>query len=82
MAPEPGVETSTGAARFARLSVASWLTEFAAFGSQDVDRALLNDTEESAIIVYNQTSGGRTVFAGLAGVRDCFAGLFVWSVTR
>ena len=65
---------------FARLSVASGLTELAAFGSQDVDRVLLDDTEDSVIIVYDQTLGGRAVFAGLAGARDCFAGLFVWSV--
>ena len=54
----------------------SWDNHFAAFGGQDVDRILLDYTEDSEIIVYDQTSGGKTVFTGLAGVRDCFTGLF------
>ena len=41
---------------------------------------LLDDTEDSVIIVYDQTSGGRAVFAGLANVRDCFTGPFFCSV--
>ena len=65
---------------FTRLSVASGLTELAAFGGQDVSCVLLDDTEDSVIIVYDRTSVGQVVFAGLAGVRDCFTGLFVCSV--
>ena len=41
---------------FARLSVAFWLTELAAFGNQDVNCVLLDDTEGSVIIVHDQTS--------------------------
>ena len=44
---------------------------------RDVDWLLTEDyTEDSVIIVYDQTSGGKTVFTGLAGVRDCFTSLF------
>ena len=59
---------------FARLSVASWLTELAAFGNQDVNCVFSNDTEDSVFVVYN------VVFAGLAGVRDCFTGLFAFAL--
>ena len=38
---------------FARLSIASGLTELAAFGGQDVNSVLLDDTEDSVIIVYD-----------------------------
>ena len=41
---------------------------------------LLDDAEDSVFIVYDQNSGGRAVFAGLANVRDCFTGLPVCSV--
>ena len=54
----------------------SWDNHFAACGGQDGDRVLLDYTEDSVIIVYDQTSGGQTVFSGLAGVRDCFTGPF------
>ena len=37
-----------------------------AVGGQDVNCVLLDDTEDSVIIVYNQTSVGRVVFTGLA----------------
>jgi len=54
----------------------SWDNHFAAFGGQDVERILLDYTEDSVIAVYDQTSGEQTVFAGLSGVRECFTGLF------
>ena len=40
----------------ARLSAAAWLTELAALGNQDVNCVLLDNTENSVMIVYNQTS--------------------------
>jgi hypothetical protein len=55
---------------------ASWDNHFAAFGGQDVDRILLDYTEQSVITVYDQTTGTNTVYEGLAGVRTCFEGLF------
>jgi len=54
----------------------SWDNHFAAFGGQDIERVLLDYTDNSEIIVYDQTSGDKTVFTGLAGVRQCFTGLF------
>jgi len=54
----------------------SWDNHFAAFGGQDVERVLLDYTEDSMITVYDQTSGAQTVHRGLRGVRDCFTGLF------
>ena len=54
----------------------SWDNHFAAFGGQDVERILLDYTEQSVITVYNQVDGSNTVFRGLAGVRTCFEGLF------
>ena len=62
------------------MSVASEMTELAAFGGQDVSCALLDDAKDSVIIVYDRTSVGQVVFAGLAGVRDCFTGLFACAV--
>jgi ketosteroid isomerase-like protein len=53
-----------------------WANHFAAFGGQDVDRILLDYVEESEITVYNQADGSQTIFKGLAGVRNCFTGLF------
>ena len=43
----------------------SWDNHFAAFGGQDVDRILFDYTEDSEIIGYDQTSGGRTVSTDL-----------------
>jgi len=55
---------------------ASWDNHFAAFGGQDVERILRDYSEDSVITVYNQLTGSNTVFSGLAGVRECFVGLF------
>ena len=41
-----------------------------------MERVLLDYTEDYMIIVYDQISGGQTVFTGLAGFRNCFTGLF------
>merc|ERR1719446_692730 len=54
----------------------SWDNHFAAFGGQDVERILLDYTEDSVITVYNQLTGDNTVYSGLDGARDCFEGLF------
>jgi len=55
---------------------ASWDNHFAAFGALNLEQILLDYTEDSIITVYDQTSGSNTVFAGMAGVRECFEGLF------
>ena len=49
---------------------------FAAFAAQDVDAILLDYTDDSQIIVYNQVDGGYNVFEGLSGVETYFTGLF------
>jgi len=55
---------------------ASWDNHFAAFGGQDLERVLLDYTEDSVIHVYNQLTGSNSVYRGIAGVRECFRGLF------
>jgi len=55
---------------------AAWENHFAAFGSQDVEKILIDYSEESIITLFNQITGAKTVFNGLAGARECFVGLF------
>ena len=55
---------------------AGWDNHFAAFGEQDLDKIMLDYTEESEMTLYNESDGSKTVFKGLAGVRECFTGLF------
>jgi len=55
---------------------AAWDNHFSAFGSKDVDKILKDYSETSVITVHDQTTGANTVYRGLAGVRNCFDGLF------
>ena len=72
MKVQPTLSSSTRKARFSGVvhdsppSVQeSWDNHFAAFGGQDVDRILFDYTEDSEIIGYDQTSGGKTVSTDL-----------------
>merc|ERR1719183_457402 len=57
---------------------ASWDNHAAAFGASDVDKILLDYTEDSVIIVTDFTTNVNAVFTGLDGVRDCFTALFAY----
>ena len=57
-------------------SQTSWNNQFAASGGQDVERILLDYSEDFVITVYNHLTGCKTGFSGLWGVRGCFVGLF------
>jgi hypothetical protein len=54
----------------------AWDNHFAAFGSQDVSKVLLDYCEQSKIIVYNWHDDTETEFNGIAGAKECFTGLF------
>lgn len=54
----------------------AWDNHFSAFGSQDVEKILIDYSEDSVIHTFDQTTGTKTVYTGLAGVRECFVGLF------
>ena len=47
-----------------------------AFFESDVDKILLDYTEASNIVVHDFGSGVSKVYTGLAGVTECFTGLF------
>lgn len=55
---------------------AAWDNHFSAFGTQDVEKILIDYSEDSVITTFDQTTGSKTVFTGLAGARECFVGLF------
>jgi hypothetical protein len=54
----------------------AWDNHFSAFGTQDLDKILLDYTAKSVITVYDQSTGTKTVHTGLEGARACFEGLF------
>lgn len=54
----------------------AWDNHFSAFGTQDVEKILIDYSEDSIITTFDQTTGAKTVFNGLAGARECFVGLF------
>ena len=54
----------------------AWANHFAAFGSQDVSKVLLDYCEQSKIVVYNWHDDTETEFNGIAGAKECFTGLF------
>ena len=54
----------------------AWDNHFAAFGSQDVSKVLLDYCEQSKIVVYNWHDDTETEFNGIAGAKECFTGLF------
>merc|ERR1719235_667129 len=55
---------------------AGWKNHFSAFGSQDVKKILLDNSEKSIITVYNQVTGVTKRFTGLEGVEACFTIMF------
>ena len=55
----------------------AWDNHFAAFGSQDVGKILLDYCEQSKIVVYNWHDDTETVYNGMAGAKRCFNELFV-----
>ena len=55
---------------------AAWDNHFSAFGGQDLEKILLDYTDESEVIVWDTKTGTRSDFKGLAGVKDLFTGLF------
>ena len=52
----------------------AWDNHFAAFGSQDVGKILLDYCEQSKIVVYNWHDDTETVYNGMAGAKRCFNG--------
>jgi len=54
----------------------AWDNHFAAFGSQDVSKVLLDYCEQSKIVVYNWHDDTETEFNGISGAKECFTGLF------
>ena len=54
----------------------AWDNHFAAFGSQDVGKILLDYCEQSKIVVYNWHDDTETEFNGISGAKECFTGLF------
>jgi len=65
-----------GAGKIPIIVAQAWDNHFSAFGGQDVEKILLDYTEKSTITVYEQLSGTKTEFKGLAGAKQCFEGLF------
>jgi glutathione S-transferase len=55
---------------------AAWDNHFSAFGAQDVEKILADYTEESEIRVWDHRTQQMNLYTGLAGVRDCFEGIF------
>jgi ketosteroid isomerase-like protein len=53
-----------------------WNNHVSAFGAKDVDRVLLDYTDDSLVVVFDKQSGTKTVFSGLSGVKELFIGLF------
>merc|ERR1740138_932085 len=66
------------AARKLAATQASWDNHAAAFESSDVDKILLDYTEDSVITVTDFTTNVNAVFTGLDGVRTCFEALFAY----
>jgi len=55
---------------------AGWDNHFAAFAAANVTKILLDYTEESQIITYDQGSGRQDIYTGLAEIETAFTGLF------
>jgi hypothetical protein len=55
---------------------AGWDNHFAAFAASDVTKILLDYTEESQIITYDQGSGRQDIYTGLTEIETAFTGLF------
>lgn len=55
---------------------AAWDNHFSAFGGKNVDKILLDYTEESEILIWDTAAEKTTKFKGLEGVKTCFTQLF------
>ena len=55
---------------------AAWDNHFSAFGEQNVDKILLDYTEESEILIWDTAAEKTTKFKGLEGAKTCFTQLF------
>jgi hypothetical protein len=53
-----------------------WDNHFLAFGEQDLDKIMLDYTEESEINIYNWVTKENTVHTGMVAIRAMFEGLF------
>ena len=71
-------DSSVIAARKLAATQASWDNHAAAFVASDVEKILLDYTEDSVITVTDFTTNVNAVFTGLDGVRDCFTALFAY----
>lgn len=76
-AGEEVVEATTTAEPLEARSVTdAWNNHFSAFGEKDLDKIMDDYTQESTIVVFNQVTGMKTKFKGLAMIKDFFKGLF------
>ena len=55
---------------------AAWDNHFSAFGEQNVEKILLDYTEESEILIWDTKAEKTTRFKGLEGAKTCFTQLF------
>ena len=55
---------------------AAWDNHFSAFGEQNVEKILLDYTEESEILIWDTKAEKTTRFKGLEGAKTCFTNLF------
>ena len=55
---------------------AAWDNHFSAFGEQNVEKILLDYTEESEILIWDTKEEKTTKFKGLDGAKTCFTNLF------
>lgn len=54
----------------------AWDNHFSAFGEQNLDKIMLDYDEKSVTRVWNNVTGKKDEFVGVAAIRSCFAGLF------
>jgi len=59
-----------------RVTQLAWDNHFNAFGSQDLEKMMLDYVEESVAVIHDMTTGSNAKFAGLAGIREMFTELF------
>jgi len=54
----------------------AWANHAAAFGSEDLDKIMLDYTEHSVVELYDAATDTNTVYEGTAKIREMFSGLF------
>lgn len=57
-------------------TASAWKNHFEAFGAADVDKIMLDYTEDSVVRVFDWNGEKYSKHTGLAGIRDMFKGLF------